>query len=173
MPTVVLPDPPPAEFEELLERRRRSGADRHDEVWEGVLHMAPAPSLRHAALQARLLQLLGPPASARGLTAVGDFNLGTADNYRVPDAGLHRGTSHGLYAASAVLVVEILSPGDATPEKLPFYAEHRVEELVIVDPDERTVQWLALHGGEYRPVRRSAVIDLDVEKLAGCIDWPA
>jgi hypothetical protein len=32
----LLPDPPPAELQPLLERRRRSGADRFDEVWEGV-----------------------------------------------------------------------------------------------------------------------------------------
>ncbi|MGI8413509.1 MAG: hypothetical protein ACR2QA_13710 [Solirubrobacteraceae bacterium] len=50
----LLSDPPPAEFEELLERRRRWGADRRDEVWEGVLHMNPAPSIAHGDLVAQL-----------------------------------------------------------------------------------------------------------------------
>lgn len=148
MRTVVLLYPPPADFEELLDRRRRTGADRHDEVWEGVLHMAPAPNLRHAALQAQLLELLGPYARARSLIAVGDFNLGQADDYRVPDAGVHHGKTHGLYSPTAALVVEILSPGDATAQKVPFYAARLVDELVIVDPDGHTVQWLALDAGE-------------------------
>ena len=30
-------DPPPAEFEALLERRRGLGQDLFDEVWDGVL----------------------------------------------------------------------------------------------------------------------------------------
>ncbi len=173
MPTIVLPDPPPADWLELEERRRRTGADRHDEVWEGVLHMAPAPNLRHAALQAQVLQVLGSAAGDRGLIAVGDFNLGAADDYRVPDAGLHRDITQGLYATTAALVVEILSPGDATPQKLPFYAAHNVDELVIIDPDARTVQWLALDASDYRQVERSGVINVSVDGLATALDWPA
>ena len=41
VPTLVL-DPPPADFEALLERRRKLGQDLLDEVWEGVYHMNPA-----------------------------------------------------------------------------------------------------------------------------------
>lgn len=40
-------DPPPAEFRALLERRRRWGADRFDEVWEGVYRIMPAPGAAH------------------------------------------------------------------------------------------------------------------------------
>jgi hypothetical protein len=61
MPTLVL-DPAPAEFEQLLERRRRTGADRRDEVWEGVLRMAPGPHSRHSRLQWQLALLLDGPA---------------------------------------------------------------------------------------------------------------
>jgi hypothetical protein len=43
MPTLVR-DPQPVEFEALLERRRRLGQDLYDEVWNGVLHMNPAPA---------------------------------------------------------------------------------------------------------------------------------
>lgn len=62
MPTLVL-DPPPADFQALLERRRRIGADRRDEVWKGVLHMTPTPSA-HARLAAQVLILLAPSAAA-------------------------------------------------------------------------------------------------------------
>ena len=62
----LLPDPPPAEFEALLERRRRWGADRHDEVWKGVLHMAPAPGNAHADVQHQLAVLIDAPAIKGG-----------------------------------------------------------------------------------------------------------
>jgi hypothetical protein len=42
VPTLVR-DPPPAEFQALLERRQHLGQDLLDEVWEGVHHMNPAP----------------------------------------------------------------------------------------------------------------------------------
>ncbi|HEX3874371.1 MAG TPA: hypothetical protein VHW26_09525 [Solirubrobacteraceae bacterium] len=58
----LLPDPPPAECEELLERRRLWGA-------------------------AQLLELFGPLGREAGLTALGNFNLGERDDYRIPDAG--------------------------------------------------------------------------------------
>jgi len=87
----LLPDPPPADFEQLLERRRRWGADTHDEVWEGVLHMAPAPRDAHANISQKLAELLGPPARAAGFVpTIAEFNVGSPDDYRVPDGGLHR-----------------------------------------------------------------------------------
>ena len=46
MKTVVL-GPRPAELEALLEQRRTRGLDLFDEMWEGVLHMAPAPRATH------------------------------------------------------------------------------------------------------------------------------
>jgi Uma2 family endonuclease len=168
----LLPDPPPAEFEKLLERRRRAGADRHDEVWEGVLHMAPAPHGRHADVQGQLIEILGPPARARGLRRVDAFNLGEPDDYRVPDGGLLDPAPSALYHTTARLVVEVLSPGDETWDKLPFYAAHGVDEVLVVDPDERTINWLGREGGEYRPVERSSLIDLGVAELAEQIDWP-
>ena len=171
MPTVVL-DPAPREFERLLARRRQTGADRRDEVWEGVLHMAPAPHSRHSRLQWQLALLLDGAARAAGLESTSEFNPGEPDDYRIPDGGLHRLTPDGLYLPTAALVIEILSPGDETWDKLAFYATRRVEELLIVDPDARRVDWRALTGQEYRPIERSAVIELGARELAGQIDWP-
>lgn len=63
-------------------------------------------------------------------------------------------------------------PGDETWQKLPFYAEHHVDEVLLVDPDQRTVTWLQLHVGEYEPVQRSRLIDLGPAELAEQLDWP-
>lgn len=170
----VIPDPPPAEVEALLERRRRSGLDRLDEVWEGVYHMVPAPSGGHADVAQQLGELLGPAARAAGLVpTMHEFNVGEGrHDFRVPDGGLHRSRPRSLWHPTAALVVEITSAGDETREKLPFYAEHGVDEVLIVDPDARTVEWLALVEGEYREVERSALIDLGPGVLAERIDWP-
>jgi Uma2 family endonuclease len=174
MRTLVL-DPPTAGLGEVLEGRRRSGLDRLDEVWEGVYHMVPAPSGEHAEISQQLAELLGPPARAAGLiAAIAEFNLGESDHdFRVPDGGLHRGRPMGVWHPTAALVVEIVSPNDETWEKLPFYAAHDVDEVLIVDPQERSVDWLALEAGEYRPVERSGLLDLSAQELAEQLDWPA
>ncbi|MDQ6807611.1 MAG: Uma2 family endonuclease, partial [Actinomycetota bacterium] len=146
----------------------------HDEVWQGVLHMNPAPHLRHAQLQAQLLELLGPLARHRDLTAVAEFNLGQSEDYRVPDGGLVRPGHGRLFNPTAALVLEVLSPGDETPQKLPFYAARQVAELLILDPDQRTIRWLSLGAdGEYHDVEGSALIGLTAGELADQIDWPA
>ncbi len=172
MPLVVL-DPLPIEIESLLERRRRLGLDGCDEMWDGVLHMNPGPHGRHHRIQQQLAELLGPPARAAGLIpAMGDFNIGDEDNYRVPDGGLHRPGPDKLFYPTAALSVEIVSPGDETWKKLPFYAAHGVDEVLIVDSLERVVHWLGLREGEYESIERSALIVYGPAQLAQQIDWP-
>lgn len=172
MRTVVL-DPPPAEFERLLERRHRVGADRGDEVWDGVLHMVPAPHFRHSDLVAQVLEYLGPPSRTAGLRRGADFNLGHADDYRVPDGGLLDPGPPRLYEPTARLVLEVLSPGDETIDKLPFYAGCHVDEILIVEPDQRRLRWLALdETGRYQPIGQSGVVAMSVDELTARIDWP-
>lgn len=102
-----------------------------------------------------------------------EFNLGESEHdFRVPDGGLHRPGAAGLWHATAAVVVEILSPGDESRQKLAFYAEHDVDEVLLVDPAERAVTWLALHDGEYQPVQHSGLIELGPAELAERLDWP-
>lgn len=173
MRTLVL-DPHTAGLDELVERRARSGLDRLDEVWAGVLHMIPAPSLAHARIAQQLAELLGPVARAAGLqSTMHEFNLGDSEqDFRVPDGALHRPGAAGTWLPTAAIVVEIVSPGDESWEKLPFYAAHDVEEVLIVDPSERRVHWLELARGEYRDVPRSGLIDFGPDELSERIDWP-
>jgi Uma2 family endonuclease len=170
---LVVLDPLPVEIEALLERRRKLGLDTLDEMWDGVLHMNPGPHGRHHRIQQQLAELLGPPAVAAGLIpAMGNFNIGDEDSYRVPDGGLHRPGPDELFYPTAALVVEVVSPGDESWQKLPFYAAHGVDEILIVDPQERVVHWLGLTGDGYEPIERSALIDYWPERLAERIDWP-
>ena len=172
MATLVL-DPQPVELDALLERRRRLGLDHNDEMWKGVLHMNPAPHGRHHRIGQQLAELLGPPATAAGLVpAIGIFNLGEPEDYRVPDGGVHRPGPDQMYYETTALVVEIVSPGDESWDKLAFFAAHEVDEVLIVDPEEHAVHWLGLSDGEYRPIERSGLIDLGPDELAEQIDWP-
>jgi Uma2 family endonuclease len=172
MPTLVL-DPQPVEMAKLIERRRRLGQDLLDEVWNGVYHMNPAPHSRHANVAQQLAEILGAPGRAAGLVPMMSiFNLGEPNDFRVPDGGLFRPGPDAVYLPTAALVVEIVSPGDKTWEKLDFYAAHQVDELLIVDPQERQVHWLGMAGEGYEPLERSTLIDLGPDELATRLSWP-
>jgi Uma2 family endonuclease len=171
--TLVL-DPASAGLEPILERRKLSGLDRFDEIWEGVLHMVPAPSGPHSVLEWQLARILSPLAESAGLHPGSQFNLGENEtDYRVPDGGLHRAPPTGIWHPTAALVMEIVSPSDESWEKLPFYADHHVDEVLIVDPQQRSVEWLGLSDGAYRPIARSTVIELGADELEDALDWPA
>lgn len=139
--------------ESLLEERRRIGADRRDEVWEGVLHMVPPASGGHQKLSGLMFMFLGPIAGAKGLEAfyeTGLFRSGPVPDYRVPDLLFCRPanfTKRGV-DDGAELVIEILSPDDESYEKLPFYEKVGVREVLIVDPDKRTFDFFVLRGGK-------------------------
>jgi hypothetical protein len=75
---------------ELLAHRRLTGIDRRDEMWEGVLHMAPAPNREHQRILDELIMFLGPliKQQARGTLQSGINVFGEAspkENYRIPD----------------------------------------------------------------------------------------
>ena len=168
-------DPAPPEMGQLLERRKRLGLDGYDEVWEGVYHMAPMARSRHGYLQHQLTLILASYAEQAGLVGTGPFNLGDSDeDFRVPDLGYHRGIpdAEAVYLATAAVVVEIVSPGDETYAKTPFYAAHGVDEMIVVEPDRRQVVVLALAGDHYDQVEHSATLRAEAAAIGGAIRWP-
>ncbi len=164
--------PTDAELAAIIERRRSTGADLFDEVWEGDYHMAPAPHPAHGQLDQQLAEHLGPRARAVGLVGTGPFNLGATGDYRVPDRSLHRAPPRETFVSTAALVVEIVSPDDESWAKLGFYAAREVDEVLIVDPSVCSVTWLARSGGGYGPITRSEVLALEVAELHDALEWP-
>jgi Uma2 family endonuclease len=139
--------------ESLIEERRRKGHDRFDEMWEGVLHMVPAPSGPHQRLTFKLGAALLPLAEAGGMVISQDTGLYRpgvdASDYRVPDllvARAEHATQRGV-DGRAELAVEIRSPRDETYAKLGFYAEVGVQELLVVDRDTLALELFVLRGG--------------------------
>lgn len=171
MKTVVL-GPRPAELDALIQRRRALGLDLFDEVWEGAYHMAPAPHPFHGFVDNALGVLLAPFADAAALVGTGPFNIGSSDDYRVPDRGYHRELPRQVFVPTSAVVVEVVSPDDETYDKLDFYARHGVEELLIADPQLRRVRCWRLTAGAYTEVARSQLLGVDVDELTRRIDWP-
>ena len=118
--------------------------------------------------------MLRPFADATGLIETGPFNLGRASDFRVPDGGYHRSMpqADALYVATAALVVEVLSQDDETHEKLPFYAAHGVEEVIVVEPASRTVR-IRTFADSYEDLAVSGVLGLSADGLQSAIRWPS
>lgn len=144
-------------------------------MWEGVLHMVPAPYNRHQHLEAKLLIVLEPPAQAAGLEGTTDTalyrpGLPTTD-YRQPDlvySTPERRTKWGV-EGRAELVIEIRSPGDESYEKVPFYVEMGCQEILIIDRE--TLELALWVRGEKQPPAQA----YDLESLGvriGRLDGP-
>ena len=166
----IIRGPLPAELEQWMEVRRRAGADRFDEVWEGRYVVAPDPHLNHGAVMGDVYALLKPAARQLGLRAALTFNLGRPGDFRIPDAGLVPGAA-GVWHERAELVVEVLSPDDMTFDKLDFYTAHGVRELLVVDWQQRSVRCFALQDGQ-RESDRSEVLGTTTSALVAAVDWP-
>ena len=152
--------------QQLRAERSARGADRYDEVWEGIYMMAPAPNDEHQELVMELGAILH---EVIGRNAAGDVRPGVnisdrhenwEQNYRVPDIAvfLRGGQARNLGAlwlGGPDLVIEIVSPGDQTREKMPFYEQVGVRELLIVDRDPWSLELLRLTEGHLGSTGRS------------------
>ena len=74
-------------------------------------------------------------------------------NYRVPDlvvvlAGSRAVRQPAHFQGGPDFLVEIESPGDDSEEKVPFYGELGVRELLLIHRDKRTLRLLRLAGEE-------------------------
>jgi Uma2 family endonuclease len=172
MRTVVLGERP-TELEALIARRRALGQDRYDEVWDGEYHMSPAAHLWHGIVINELGAVLRQLAAPLGLVVGVEFNLGYDDhNFRVPDLGVHRSPRDEVWVPTAAMVVEVVSPDDESWLKFDHYAAHGVDEVLIADPQDRTLHLFALVDGRYQPTDRSELLDVSVAELHQAIAWP-
>ncbi|MEZ6087084.1 MAG: Uma2 family endonuclease [Pirellulaceae bacterium] len=146
--------------EHILEERRLSGADRWDEVWDGVLHMNPPPNVEHQDFEWQLetwLRQFWIPAGS-GNKVYHQVALSPDDNwvhnYRTPNVVLFR-PEHLRFLrptychGPCTVAIEIRSPGDETYEKLDFYAQLGVPELWVIDRDTRKPELHVLKDNSY------------------------
>jgi Uma2 family endonuclease len=159
-------------LEALVEQRQSRGLDLFDELWEGVLHMAPAPGVAHGIVADELAGALRGAARGAGLRGSGPFNLGSVNDYRVPDGGYHRGAPSDVWVSTAAVVVEVVSPDDETYQKFDFYFAHGVEEVVVADPAMKTVRWWRRGDGGFESVDVSDLLGVEVAQVTSDIEWP-
>lgn len=161
--------------EALIAERRAAGLNARDEMWEGVYHVVPYASNRHSLVEHRLHTVLEPLACAAELVLAGPLNVGrTAESYRIPDLTVNDpGLDPDATGVETVRVaIEVLSPHDDTFKKFDFYAAHGVDEVLVADPDSRTVRCWHLAGGTYVPATGSTVLQVECADLAAAIVWP-
>lgn len=170
MKTVVLGDPPEV-LVALFRERKRLGHDTHDELWNGDYHMSAATSFDHGHIAAELGCLLGPAADDAGLAGTMAFNVGTPDNFRVPDLGFHRGSPSGVWIAAAAIVVEVRSPDDETFDKFEFYFEHGVEELLVADLVTQRVRWFLRGDATLEYAEASALLGVSARDIEVALKW--
>ena len=147
---------------EPVRRHRHPGdppANLHDEVWDAEYVEMPPHDIQLCGLLSDLIAgtefLLDRPELGRPTLGcnVSDRTDDWRLNYRCPDflivrpdsAAESRGTH---FLGGPDVVVEIVSPGDRTREKLPFYAAVGVRELFILDRDPWALELYRPAGGE-------------------------
>jgi Uma2 family endonuclease len=145
--------------EHILAWRRKTGADQWDEMWEGVLHMAPSPNRDHQdvefELEAWLRRHWAEPNGCRVYHQINVAEPGAwPNNYRVPDLVLLAPSRFKIdrneyFNGGPDAVVEIHSPGDEAYEKFDFYAKNGVREVWVIDRDSRRPEIFVLTDGQY------------------------
>jgi Uma2 family endonuclease len=158
----------PGVEQRLIAERRARGADRKDEVWDGVYIVMPDPNVEHQRLVARLVVALSdvvrPPTGGDVFPGLNlsdraeDWN----DNYRCPDVAVFlSGNTAQVFEAHicgpADFLVEIVSPNDKTRDKFDFYGGLGVRELLVIDRQPWSLELYRLSGNELVPAGRSSV----------------
>jgi Uma2 family endonuclease len=144
---------------DTLAWRKRTGADRWDEMWEGVLHLPPMPNREHQELEWAMETYLRLHW-ARALKAKVYHNINVASpggwphDYRIPDLVLVTPERFDIdrneyFEGAPDVVVEIRSPGGETYEKLGFYARPGVPEVWVIDRDSKAPEIYVLRASHY------------------------
>lgn len=155
---------------ELIAERRRTGADRYDEVWDGVYVMSPMADNEHQelvnGLSTVMTVVVAWPRLGRVFPGVNvsDQETNWKRNYRCPDVVVFLNDTNAINRRShwyggPEFAVEVVSPSDRSRKKLRFYAKIGTRELLIVDRHPWALELYRLHEGELKSVGRSTLED--------------
>lgn len=167
---VMVLDPDVAD--EVLAARVGTDGDQYDEVWEGVYIVTPLPNNDHQQIVGELVFILGETVGRTPLGQVfpgvnlSDRDEGWKQNYREPDVAVFlrdtKAINHGTHwQGAADFLVEIISPGERTRDKIPFYEKIGVVELLIVDREPWTLEMYRNADGRLTKVGESTLASPD------------
>ena len=128
---------------ELRRERQRTGADRYDEVWDGVYVMSPMANNAHQGIVSTMAAILLPAIQMKDLGCVlaganvSDHPSDWTKNYRCPDVvvyltGNPAENRETHWYGGPDLAVEVISLEEDPYAKLDFYAGCNTRELLIV-----------------------------------------
>ena len=150
----------------IISERQEWGADRFDEVWEGQYMMAPNASWDHQDLVAEIGYILHQVAKELGGYAhqgdnVTDREKNWTKNFRVPDVlVVLPGSKAKKFSAGLIggpdFVVEVLSPGDRSLDKLPFYAKLGSREVLHLDQKSKDLALYRLIDNQMQSIGNSS-----------------
>lgn len=152
--------------QQLRARRKATGADRWDEVWDGVYMIMPFPNDEHQEIATELCfvfrSILGRSVKIRAGVNVSDREIDWKKNYRGPDVAVFlEGTTASnhetFWLGGPDFAVEVISQGDRSRKKLDFYAKVNVRELLLVDRYPWSLELYRNHNGVMELVTKSTI----------------
>jgi len=129
--------------EQVIANRRERGIDQRDEVWDGIYIVPPTCDNEHQRLLGDLAGVLW--VACKGMTAkvfpgvnVSDRDIDWMKNFRCPDVVVALNdcpaVDHGSHWVGGLsFIVEIISEGDRSRDKLEFYEKVGVQEVLLID----------------------------------------
>ena len=152
--------------ERFIEERKVCGADRWDEVWEGVYIVTPLPNNEHQEIVSGFIYVLTEVVIHAGLGKVFpgvnlcDIDSDWEHDFRGPDVAVFLKTGKAVdcgshWRGAADFLVEIISPGDRTREKIPFYDRIGVVELLVIDREPWSLELYQRRDGHLQLTAKS------------------
>lgn len=146
----------------LIADRRACGIDRWDEVWDGTYVIMPLPNDEHQKITGKLHTIfdvtldMTNQADVRPGVNVTDRLKDWQENYRCPDVVVFLKDTQAVnqdthWYGGPDFGVEVISEGDRSREKLPFYASVGTRELLIVDRAPWQLELYRLQDGQLVP----------------------
>ena len=158
----------PSLEKQLIAQRQATGADKYDEAWEGVYVMAPLANDEHQNLVNELATVLTIVVGWAGLgkvrpgVNVSDRRKDWKENYRCPDVVVFLKDTQAEncgthWYGGPDFAIEVISPGDRTLEKLPFYAKVAARELMVIDRNPWSIRLFRLRDDQLVEVGSSSL----------------
>lgn len=153
--------------------RAARGIDGHDEAWDGTWIVMPSVDDCHQELITNLATVvqfvLGWGSKHRifpGIN-VSDRTEGWTWNVRCPDFAVYLQDNPAQacgthFCGGPDFLAEIMTPGDMTRDKLPFYASVNTSEVMVIDRDPWRVELHQLQNGRMVRVGESTLARPDV-----------
>ena len=154
--------------ERLLAERAGTDGDQYDEVWEGVYVVTPLPNNDHQEIVGEFVSILTEVIRRPGLGKVfpgvnlSDREEDWKQNYREPDVAVFLRDGKAIncgthWRGAADFLVEIISPGERTREKIPFYSRLGVVELLVIDRDPWSLELYRQRDGQLTKIGQSTL----------------